>query len=1084
MLEESRLIVSLAPYVESFLSSLFGIEKEIQKKQSDHEIFQKFYHFKRNFVQRRALKKFSHDEIQRFNKEVLEQTLSVFLKKRWRYEDFALQVLDWLNDEERFKEEIETALKYAALKAYQDINEDNTNLLFKSPAKINPDQKLPSLIEIDKDLSYKAKACHVLERDGFTLTDSGLDVQESMDQAHYCIHCHNQEKDSCAKGLPLKNNSSEKDKNDSLKGCPLKQKISEMNLLKSRGFVLGAFATIIIDNPMVAATGHRICNDCMRSCIFQKQEPVNVPGVETEILKSVLALPWGFEIYSLLTRWNPLNFRNFLPQEKTDCTVLVVGAGPAGFTLSHYLLNQGHTVVAIDGLKIEPLAPSLSKDSFDEERVSFKPIKDIEVLFDPLDQRKIGGFGGVAEYGITARWDKNFLPVIRLLLERRSHFALFGGIRFGSTFDIDEAFALGFDHIALCAGTGQPRLISLKNGFAKGVRQASDFLMSLQLTGALKKDTIANLEIRLPAVVIGGGLTALDTATEALAYYSQQVEKFYERYKILSTEQGEEEVRSCWTAEEKALAEEFIRHAKELDVERKLAKKLGRKPQISSLVQKWGGVKIVYRKSLFEAPCYKINREEVWKALEEGVSFHENMTPLSVDVDEFGAAQSLTGIKKDETSFNIPAKTILIAAGSKSNTVLAKEFPFHLQKEGDFFRKTDNETDNSSKEKFFTSFYKEGKAISFFGDLHPSFSGSVVKAMASAKEGALAIEKLLKQQTADSKDAKMLLTALQKGLTAFVVKVQPLAPRIVEVVINAPFAAKNFKPGQFYRLQNFETFAPSYENTILSMEGLAMTGAWVDPAKGHVGLIVLEEGGSSKLCALLKEKEPVVLMGPTGSPTPILKNKTVLLVGGGLGNAVLFSIGKALRQNGSRVVYCAGYKNPEVLFKREDIEQAADRVIWAFEEPLASFSCRSQDYKFRGNLVECLEAYTLGQTGPSDILLKNFDQIIVIGPSKMMGAVQESLKKNLKSYLKEGVEVIASINSPMQCMMKEICAQCLQVHKDPQTGEESVVYSCFNQDQPLRKVDFSMLEARLGQNSLSEKLTAMWVDRCLTALKK
>jgi NAD(P)H-flavin reductase len=585
-------------------------------------------------------------------------------------------------------------------------------------------------------------------------------------------------------------------------------------------------------------------------------------------------------------------------------------------------------------------------------------------------------------------------------------------------------------------------------------------------------------------VVIGGGLTALDTATEALAYYPHQVEKFYERYKILSAEQGEEKIRSRWTVEETMLAEEFIRHAKELEAERKLAKELSRQPHIASLVQQWGGVKIVYRKSLFEAPCYRINREEVEKALEEGISFHENMTPLEVEIDEGGATQALKGTKKDGTPFTLSARTILIAAGTKPNTVLAKEFPSHLQKEGDFFRKIEADAGDSSKENFLTSFYKEAKAISFFGDLHPSYSGSVVKAMASAKEGALVIEKLLKQQTDDSKDAKAFLTSLQEGLSASVVKVQSLAPHIVEVVIKAPFAARNFKAGQFYRLQNFETFASSHENTTLSMEGIAMTGAWVDPDKGLVGLIALEEGGSSKLCAFLKEKEPIVLMGPTGSPTTILKNKTVLLVGGGLGNAVLFSIGQALRQNGSRVVYCAGYKNSEMLFKREEIEIASDSILWAFEELPSSFPCRAQDDVFKGNLVKCLEAYALGQIGPTDISLGDMDQIIVIGSSKMMRAVQKTLKTSLNPYLKKEIDLIASINSPMQCMMKEICAQCLQVHKNPQTGEESVVYSCFNQDQPLVSVDFSMLEERLNQNSLSEKLTSLWVDRNLVALKK
>ncbi|MDH5771797.1 MAG: hypothetical protein OEY84_01535, partial [Rhodospirillaceae bacterium] len=66
----------------------------------------------------------------------------------------------------------------------------------------------------------------------------------------------------------------------------------------------------------------------------------------------------------------------------------------------------------------------------------------------------------------------------------------------------------------------------------------------------------------------------------------------------------------------------------------------------------------------------------------------------------------------------------------------------------------------------------------------------------------------------------------------------------------------------------------------------------------------------------------------------------------------------------------------------------------------------------------------------------------------------------------------------MQCMMKEICAQCLQRHVDPQTGEEKVVFSCFNQDQPLDLVDFGSLSGRLRQNSVSEKLTAKWIEYC------
>src|SRR5258708_40350799 len=85
-------------------------------------------------------------------------------------------------------------------------------------------------------------------------------------------------------------------------------------------------------------------------------------------------------------------------------------------------------------------------------------------------------------------------------------------------------------------------------------------------------------------------------------------------------------------------------------------------------------------------------------------------------------------------------------------------------------------------------------------------------------------------------------------------------------------------------------------------------------------------------------------------------------------------------------------------------------------------------------------------------------------------------------HLKPRHFAIGSINSPMQCMMKEICAQCLQPHRDPLTGETSYVFSCFNQDQPLDSVDFAALAQRLAQNGVQEKLTALWIDPSLNLL--
>ena len=216
--------------------------------------------------------------------------------------------------------------------------------------------------------------------------------------------------------------------------------------------------------------------------------------------------------------------------------------------------------------------------------------------------------------------------------------------------------------------------------------------------------------------------------------------------------------------------------------------------------------------------------------------------------------------------------------------------------------------------------------------------------MASAKDGYLRVLELFADDLAKldpaaqpERDARWrrLVARLDADFTATVQEVVRLTPTIVEVVVRAPMQARKFHPGQFYRLQNYETDAPVVHDTKLLMEGLALTGAWVDREKGLLSMIVLEMGTSSRLCSLLKTGEEILVMGPTGSPTEIPENETVLLAGGGLGNAVLFSIAKALRENKNEVIYFAGYKNGADLFKREEIENATDKVVWVRNDSVA-----------------------------------------------------------------------------------------------------------------------------------------------------
>ena len=1157
---ESQILTDAAPYLSEFVAKLFGIEK--QRSSLQNQILKNDPIWKlKFFVQRRAArfhKKDSIDpkELKRVETAIKELRNAVFTDALVHDEELSLASivarLVQLEESLTKDEELSKADKMTmseVTKAYEKLEDKEFGRLFteyvadidatgdlvqvkavlkmfeistayKFHNKTNPrwfSMRTPhpldyqNLVMITRDdplipESLRGNDEHMRRRDGFKLTDSRGTMRDALSEIDYCLICHERGKDSCSTGLHDREGNVRKNPlNIETAGCPLDEKISEMHLLKRQGDSIGSLALVTVDNPMCAGTGHRICNDCMKGCIFQKQEPVNIPLAETASLTDVLELPYGFEIYSLLTRWNPLNVKRPCPEPYNGKNVMVVGLGPAGYTLAHYLLNEGFGVVGMDGLKIEPMNDEFTGKS---GTVCPRPVKDINEIKDQLDQRVLSGFGGVSEYGITVRWDKNFLTMLQLMLTRRRRFRAYGGVRFGGTFTIEDAWGFGFDHIAIATGAGRPTIVNMKNNLIRGIRQASDFLMALQLTGAFKKDTLSNLQVRLPAVVIGGGLTGVDTATELFAYYPVQVEKTLDKFESIAAKVGEEAIWKEFNEEEKKVLGEFIVHGKAVRAERERAEKAGELPDFVSLIRSWGGVSLVYRKRLQDSPAYRLNHEEVQKALEEGINIIELMTPTEAVPDETNAVKALVFERlkhEPETGkFNstgetvtMPARTVCVAAGTAPNVIYEKEFPgtFQLDKWKQFFEPHEVVTDSDGSKStapanggFFTSYNEDGKFISYYGDNHPSYAGNVVKAMASAKDGYSKVVEIFEDeiqeqgkldQSTKDKVFESLIETLDEQLRAYVVKVDRLTPTIVDVIVKAPLQAKKFEPGQFYRLQNFESRSPYINGKKLMMEGLALTGAWTDKEKGLLSMIVLEMGTSSRLCQFLEEGEEVVVMGPTGTPTEIPEGETVMLAGGGLGNAVLFSIAEALRKNKNEVIYFAGYKDGADLFKREEIEKNTDQVVWATDWGKEIEPQRVQDSHFRGNIVEAMIAYAGGRLGDKTVELSDVDRIIAIGSDRMMNGVKEARYSTLKPFLKDQHVAIGSINSPMQCMMKEVCAQCLQKHINPHNGEEVFVFSCFNQDQNLDFVDFKNLDDRLRANSVQEKLSNMWLDAAL-----
>jgi NADPH-dependent glutamate synthase beta subunit-like oxidoreductase/NAD(P)H-flavin reductase len=1073
--DHSDFLIGASKILASFLVEIFAIEKENQSLKNTHHYLDVIYKIKRSFVQKEISKKYNSDQAASINGlELLEKINPDLLKKN--VNDLELALAD-LIDKNSDTIQLENLRLYSAFALYNDVGKKlhENGILFKLPKKINPENLVKLKTRSEKGIEINGlNDEEVKSRQGFKLTDSGMGLNKILGEANYCIYCHNQNKDSCSIGLKEKNGDFKIDQfGVELSGCPLEEKISEMNFLKGQGEDIAALSVSIIDNPMVAATGHRICNDCMKSCIYQKQEPVDIPQIETNILKNVLHLPYGFEIYSLLTRWNPLNLNRSIPKENSGYKILVAGLGPAGFTLAHHLLNEGHLVVGIDGLKIEPLDQEISGTNLFGERSYFKPIRNIKEIYEELDERVMHGFGGVAEYGITARWDKNYLKIVRLLLERRENFRMFGGFRLGSALDCSDAFEeYNFDHIALCLGAGRPNIINIKNNFAKGIRSASDFLMALQLTGAANKNLLTNLQVRLPITVIGAGLTAIDTACEALAYYVSQVENFKNRYEILCQNSDKKTVEKNWNEEDKIIAEEFLEHANLI----KKAKENGE--NISLLLKKLGGAKIIYRQQISASPAYKSNHQELEKALEEGIEFIFEATPSEAILDEFNHIKSLKINYRGEEK-ELSAKTLFFAAGTSPNKSPAYEDKLEFILDKNTFQIIDLSgnklpAQNSCKANevgFMATMNENKKFVSFFGDLHPSFGGSVVKAMASAKRGYpiinLALDNLKKSP---EKNYKKFLKQINNDFTVQVKSVNILSENIFELTVYAPLLARKTKLGHIFRLHNYHNFASRKKDTLLAMEGVAVTAYKIDTDKGLISVMVINTGGSSSLVKNFKVGEPLIFMGPSGTPTHMVQNKNVMLIAGGRGIFPLAAIGAEYKKNNCQVIFFCGFKNEQDLVKQKELEQACDVLILAFEEKASKIKLtRKNDIIFHGQVTDAVVS-----CANSDY--KKIDLIYTMGNEQMMDKISRLRNSDLKNYLNPDHIGIGNLSNPMQCMMKGICSQCLQAKKDEKTGEIKYFYSCINPDQKLNEVDFDFLKNRCGQNSLPEKLTKEWIE--------
>lgn len=219
---------------------------------------------------------------------------------------------------------------------------------------------------------------------------------------------------------------------------------------------------------------------------------------------------------------------------------------------------------------------------------------------------------------------------------------------------------------------------------------------------------------------------------------------------------------------------------------------------------------------------------------------------------------------------------------------------------------------------------------------------------------------------------------------ASVVSIENITANIYDMVLECPQIASQAKAGQFVEV---------YTN---SKEHLLARPISICEIKGNgLRLVFQVVGKGTEMFSNLKKGDSVKLLGPCGNGYNLKKDKTALLVGGGIGVPPLL---EAVKQLGGGTVVLAS-RNKELSILKEDFEKAGAKIFVATDDGSLGF---------KGNAVELLR--TEGLTA---------DVIYSCGPKIMLKFLTDyAIEKNMECQVSMEERMACGIGACVGCVVK------------------------------------------------------------------
>lgn len=216
-----------------------------------------------------------------------------------------------------------------------------------------------------------------------------------------------------------------------------------------------------------------------------------------------------------------------------------------------------------------------------------------------------------------------------------------------------------------------------------------------------------------------------------------------------------------------------------------------------------------------------------------------------------------------------------------------------------------------------------------------------------------------------------------------------LNPTVIRMVIEAPFAAKKARPGQFVILRVDE-----------NGERIPLTIAGYDAKKGTVTIIFQTVGATTGQLGKKEAGDTIAdFVGPLGNPTKTDGVQKVAVIGGGVGCAIAYPVTKAFHAAGAKVHAIVGFRSRELVILEKEFRAVSDQYVLMSDDGTAGR---------QGLVTDALEE--LIKSG------EKYDLVLAIGPLVMMKFVCALTKKY-------GIQTVVSMN-PIMIDGTGMCGGC------------------------------------------------------------